>query len=157
MTKQQLPPEDQPSRLGLIPGSEQGAFADIDAHNAPSGPWAVGHAFFLALIRADGPDIGELRHLATPESLDVWGDFGAAREVLLDCGMLSRTESPAPGVAYVRFVSDPGENLVATSDMVIMARAVATIQYRPESGRWLVHALGNYVRPEELPPVAVDG
>lgn len=36
--------------------------------------------------------------------------------------------------------------------MMMMARAVATLQFRPKYGRWLVHQLGAYCLPEDLPP-----
>ncbi len=63
----------------------------------------------------------------------------------------------SPGVAYVKFVSDTGQGLRADGDVMMMARAVATLQYRPESGRWLVHELGDYCLPEDLPPLPSGG
>ena len=157
VTKQQLPPEDQPPGQGLIPASEQEAFADISASNHPAGPWAAGRAFYMALTRDGGTDVGELRRLVTPESLNAWGDFSTARAALLGCGMTSRADIPAPDVAYVKFVSDPSQALVADSEVMIMVRAVATLQFRPGSGRWLVHQLGDYCLPEDLPALPAAG
>ena len=154
MTK--LPPEDQPGR-GLVPGSADEALADVFAHNHPGGPWIAAAAFHEVLagdrsIRADA-----LRGMVTPESLACWGDFSAARELLADTAMTSRASSPAPGVAYVKFVSDPGHALIADGPTMIMVRAIATLQYRPNAGRWLVHALGDYCRPENLPELPANG
>jgi hypothetical protein len=39
---------------------------------------------------------------------------------------------------------------------MIMARAIATLQFRPEIGRWLVHQLGDYCPPEDLPALPSD-
>jgi len=150
MTKR-LQPEDLPSGRGLIPAPEQEAGADILAHNHPGGPWSVASAFYLALTGDAGLRTGVLRDLVTPESLGAWGDFTGAREVLLDACMTSRVDSPAPGVAYVKFVADPGQTVIADGPVMVMARAIATLQYRPESERWLVHALGDYCLPENLP------
>jgi hypothetical protein len=150
MTKQ-LPPEDQPPGQGLIPVSESEAVAGMIAENPPDGPWAAGWAFWSALRGHDGPRLDVLPNLVTPESLAAWGDFSAAREHLVGTGMTSRADRPVPGVAYVKFVSDPGQDFRADSDVPIMARAVATVQFRPETGRWHVHALGDYVLPEDLP------
>jgi hypothetical protein len=99
---------------------------------------------------------GELCELVTPESLVAWGDFSTAREVLLGVGMTTRADSPAPGVAYVKFVADQGGNMVSGGHTMIMARAIATLQFRPEIGRWLVHQLGDYCLPEDLPALPSD-
>jgi hypothetical protein len=153
----QLPPEDQPSGQGLSPASDSEVFADVLAHNPPDGPWAAGFLFHNALIHDDGPQLDVLRDLVTPASLVLWGDFSAAREHLAGTAIMSRADTPAPGVAYVKFVTDPGRPLRADSDMPIMARAVATLQFRPESGRWQVHQLGDYCLPEDLPPLPASG
>ncbi len=153
----QLPPEDQPPGQGLIPASDSEVLADVLAQNPPDGPWAAGLAFHAALTHDDGPQLDVLGTLVTPESLAAWGDFSAARELLADTGMTSRADRPAPGVAYVKFVSDPGQGLKADADTPIMARAVATLQFRPESGRWLVHQLGDYCLPEDLPDLPAAG
>jgi|SRR5579859_4147898 len=154
MTKQ-LPPEDQPPGQGLIPGPESEAIAAMN-QNPPGGPWAVGWAFWTALIDADGPQLDVLRYLVTPESLAGWGDFGAARERAAGTGVMSRAEIPAPGVAYVRFPYDPDQSLQADSDVSMKARAVATLQFRLEAERWQVHAFGDYVLPEDLPVLPAE-
>jgi hypothetical protein len=157
MTNQQLPPEDQPEGQGLVPASDDEVLADVLANNTPDGPWATGLAFHAALTHGDGAQLGMLRNLVTPESLPAWGDFTAARDHLAGTGMTSRADSPAPGVAYVKFVSDTGQGLRADADVMMMTRAVATLQFRPESGRWLVHQLGDYCLPEDLPDLPAAG
>jgi len=152
-----LPPEDMPSGRGLIPASDQEVLADVFAQNPPDGPWAAGLAFHNALTNNNGPQLDVLRDLVTPESLGGWGDFSAARELLADTGMTSRADRPAPGVAYVKFVSDPGQGLKSDGYTPMMARAVATLQFRPDSGRWLVHQLGDYCLPEDLPALPAAG
>lgn len=100
-----------------------------------------------------GPRLDDLPGMVTPESLAALGDFSAAREFLNGIGMTTRADIPAPGVAYVKFVSDPGQVMVSDGYTMIMARTVATLQFRPETGRWLVHQLGDYCLPEDLPPL----
>ncbi len=156
MTKQ-LPPEDQPSGQGLIPASDSEVLVGVLADNPTDGPWVAGLAFHAALTHTDGPQFDMLRNMVTPESLAAWGDFSAAREHLADTGMTSRASIPAPGVAYVKFVSDLGQGMRSDGETMMMARAVATLQYRPECGRWLVHQLGDYCLPEDLPPLRAGG
>ena len=153
----QLPPEDQPPGHGFVLASDDEVFADVLAHNPPDGSWAAGLLFHTALTHDDGSQLDMLRNLVTPESLPLWGDFSAAREHMAGTAIMSRADTPAPGVAYVKFVTDPGRALRAGSDMPIMARAVATLQFRPESSRWLVHQLGDYCRPEDLPALPAAG
>ncbi len=152
MTNQPLPPEDQPSGRGLIPASDPAAaIAEEFARNHPDSAWEAGRAFYLALTDDDGPRLDDLTGMVTPESLAAWGDFSDARELLNGTGMTSRAQTPAPGVAYVKFVSDPGQVMVSDGYTPIMARAVATLQFRPETGQWQVHQLGDYCLPEDLP------
>jgi hypothetical protein len=127
------------------------------AHNNPDGPWVAAAAFqqLLGSDRADRLEI--LRAMVTPDSVDAWGDFSGVRDLPADAAMTTRVDSPALGVAYVRFVADPGQVLVADRPTMISPRAAATLQYRPESGRWLVHAVGHYVLPEDLPVVPSGG
>jgi hypothetical protein len=155
--KNHLPPEDQPSGQGLIPASAAEVYVDVLAHNQPDGPWAAGQVFHDALLHDDGPQLAVLKNLVTPESLAAWGDFSAAREHLAGTCMTSRADIPAPGAAYVKFVTDPGQALISDGYTPIMTRAIATLQYRPDSGRWLVHQLGEYCLPEDLPPLRAAG
>lgn len=96
-----------------------------------------------------------MARLVTPESLASWGDFTAARDLLDNTAITSRADEPDPGVAYVKYITDPGQGLMADSDVPIMARAIATLQFRPElAPQWRVHSLGDYVLAEDLPPLS---
>jgi hypothetical protein len=150
---QHLPHADLPSGRGLIPASDDEILRDVIARNPPGGPWAAAYAFNAALAHEDGARLDELQGMVTPESLAGWGDFTAARDLLSGTCMTSRADQPAPGAAYVKFVSDPGQGLISDGTTMIMARAIVTLQFRPETGQWKVHALGDYCRPEQLPPL----
>jgi hypothetical protein len=156
VTKNSLPPEDQPGQ-GLIPVADPAAALAAEvAQNHPNSAWEVARAFYLDLTDDAGAQLDDLKEMVTPESLDTWGDFSDARELLNGTGMTTRTEIPAPGVAHVKFVTDPGELLVSDGPTMIMARAIATLQFRPETGRWMVHHLGDYCLPEDLPELPSD-
>jgi hypothetical protein len=151
MTKQQLPPEDLPEGHGLVPASTEDVLAMALEENPPGSAWRAAVDFYNALTREEDPQYDELYRLVTPESLLAWGDFIQARDLLLNTAMATRAEYPAPDAAYVKFLSNPGQSLIADSDMPIMVRVVATLQFRPELGQWRVHALGGYCLPEDLP------
>ena len=38
-----------------------------------------------------------------------------------------------------------------TEEQVVLAAAVVTLVWRPEFGQWMVHGLGDHIRPEDLP------
>ncbi|MFA9444420.1 hypothetical protein [Egicoccus sp. AB-alg6-2] len=64
--------------------------------------------------------------------------------------------APVDDVAYVRFVRVPNQDQSYYIDAEILASAqVLTLQHRPELGQpfdgWRIHAVGDYVKPEELP------
>ncbi len=149
----QLPPEDRPQGLGLVPATPEEAMEHAFRENPPGSPWRVGYAFYMALTRKSGLRLDLVRNLVTPESLDAWGDFSSSRELLKGTSITTLADTPAPGVAYVRYPSDRGQTLRADTDTMIMVRAVATLQYRPELGEWRVHQLGEYCHPDHLPPV----
>lgn len=149
-----LPPDDQPSGKGLVPASGDEAMAQAIRENPPGGPWMTGVMFHAAAVHEDGIQIDTLRRLVTPESLSAWGDFSSTRAVLLDTGWTTRADEPAPGAAYVKFISGDGPTMRVDGDVMIYARAVATLQYRPEFGEWRVHQLGPPCLPEDLPPLS---
>lgn len=148
-----LPPDDQPSGRGLVSASDEEALADAMSQNRPGGAWWVALAFHNAATDEVGIQVDQLRALVTPESLETWGDFSGVRELLSDTGLTSRANHRAPGVAYVKFVSDTGRSMIADGHVMIMARAIATLQFRPELSEWRVHQLGDYCLPEDLPPL----
>jgi hypothetical protein len=96
----------------------------------------------------------------TPESVDVWGDFTAAREIAnsnLKISMTALWGIGAPDVAYVRLV-DTEEWRVA--DMrTVPAAAIVTLIWRPEIAiipgtSWRIHAIGDPIHPDEVPRTA---
>lgn len=149
----ELPPEDQPTGSGLIPTDDPSAGIADMGPNSPDNPVAIGAAFLNLVNAPGGPDVQGLANLVTPESLSAWGDFASAAERLTGCGMTSRANPSAtdPEVVYVKYVTDDGKNYTADGDIMIMARAVATLVWRPELGSWRVHGLGEYIKPEEVP------
>ncbi len=117
-------------------------------------------AAFLAALHE--PDVQKLLpQLVTPESLSAWqSDLASARHLARDRGMATRAEYPSWDVAYVKLPTDPGQTLKATGHVLLHEAIILTMQRRPELpdavglGGWRVHGIGDYVRPEEMPPPA---
>jgi hypothetical protein len=63
----------------MIPANADDAIADV-GEISMTNPAAVAMAFFIAGTREEGPDVGTLRTLVTPESLPAWGDFSILPE-----------------------------------------------------------------------------
>jgi hypothetical protein len=98
----------------------------------------------------------ELRSIVTPESVDSWGDFSAAAAVVASIndwglGSVPNAAYEAPDVAYVKILRGVTESYQQEGDDLILVPAVLTLVWRPEFGRWLVHGIGNAVRPEDVP------
>lgn len=147
----QLPPEDQPP--SLLPASSEDAIAAMGPPG-PENPVSVGAAFLAALSTPGGPDLATLQLIVTPESWPAWGDFRAVAEGLADCGMTSQANRSEddPDVVYVKYVTDhDGVTYQAQEEMVMMLRAVGTMVHRPSLGGWRLHAVGDYVLPEQVP------
>jgi hypothetical protein len=146
-------PDDQPPEQEFVIADEDAAVADMGEVGLDN-PVSVGAAFLTAVTHKRGPIVGFLLDvIVTPESRHAWGDFAEVAEDLRGCGMTSRA-NPAVSdedVVYVKYVSDPGVTLRATTDVVMNVRAVATLVRRPGLGGWRVHAVGDYLRPEEVP------
>lgn len=111
---------------------------------------------FISAVQGRGAR-RSLRHVVTPESLTTWRrDLAAVRAALQDRGMATRPEHPAPGVAYVKLPPDPGRLMKATGELLLQV-VIVTLQQRLDlphhesTGGWRVHAVGNYVLPEDLP------
>jgi hypothetical protein len=149
---QHLPPEDLPSGRGLIAATDEEVARDVLDHNLPGGPWEAGLAFHFALTHEEGAQVGELRTLVTPESLTQWGDFSAARDLLSDTAIRTRAEQPEPGVAYVKFVSNPGQSLISDGDvMIVMIMARACDPAVPAPGRTLADSHPRGLLPSREP------
>lgn len=112
---------------------------------------------FLTVIGQ--PDIADLLlHVVTPESLAAWrADLDEVRRLVIGRGMAFGVEYPAPDVAYVSLPPDPGVSVRATGEVLLEGAVIATLQRRPELPDalglegWRVHAVGDHIRPEDLP------
>jgi hypothetical protein len=147
----QLPPEDQPSGTGLVPGTLEEAVRDAGPMGREN-PVSVAMAFFAVLTEDDGPNLNQLRELVTPESWNDWGDFGWARDMLDGYGLTTRVERRPDGIAYARFVPDTEQIMRADGDVLITGAKILSLIWNEELGMWQVHGLGDYWRPEG-PPV----
>ena len=119
-------------------------------------------AFVTALEEQD--ILGLLPYLVTPESLDAWrAGLAGVRSLVAGRGMTSGVHYPVDGVAYVKLPPDPGGAVRATGDVLLADVVIVTLQRRTELpdmlglGGWRVHGIGDYLRPEELPPSAGQG
>lgn len=97
-----------------------------------------------------------LTQLVTPESLNDWGDFAAAGELLesipeVGFGTLTNQAYGAPDVRYFKILSGVGDAYMVVDEQPVMAAALLTMIWRPEHGRWMVHAMGDSLLPEHLP------
>jgi putative PIN family toxin of toxin-antitoxin system len=143
------------------------ALIPSDARSAWEAACAAGDAgvlettagFVTALHEQDVLEL--LPYLVTPESLDAWRvRLADVRSLVAGRGMASGVHYPVDGVAYVKLPPDPGDALRATGDVLLADVVIVTLQQRTELpdlvglGGWRVHAIGDYVRPEELPPRA---
>ncbi|WP_411097176.1 hypothetical protein [Streptomyces sp. 020-2-3H-GM] len=152
----ELPEEDQPSGKGLIPADDDVAMADAGDLMDPLNPMSTAVAFVNALRADDGPNLELLKVAVTPESWPAWGDFSEVVEMVGDRGLATQPDAPAsgePDVRYVKLVAldDPGQSVMSDGYTLVPAQII-TLQFRPSSGYWRVHGVGDYLRPEELPP-----
>ena len=138
----------------VIPADETVAWRQVAAEGGME-ILAVTSAFISAVVGRGTRR--SLRRVVTPESLTTWGrDLAAVRAAVQDRGMATRPERPAPGVAYVKLPSDPGQLVKATGELLVSV-TIVTLQQRLElphhesTGGWRVHAVGDYVLPEDLP------
>lgn len=146
---------DHPWGQGVLPGRAEEALAQAEAEGHDQ-LLAVALAFLVLMEQPDAT--GLLPALVTPESLGSWErDLVDCRRMLADRGVASRAEYPSPGVAYVKLPPDPGMTVRSSSAIALPGALILTLQRRPElpdvigAGGWRVHALGDYVRPEDLP------
>lgn len=145
---------------GVLPGRAEGALAQAEAEGHDQ-LLAVAFAFLAVMDQPDAA--GLLPALVTPESLGSWErDLEDCRRMLSDRGVASRAEYPSPDVAYVKLPPDPGTTVRSSSASTLPGVLILMLQRRPElpdairAGGWRVHALGDYVRPEDLPRTIGD-
>lgn len=147
-------PEDQP------PG-EWRRF--VDDEEAASGlpepsldePISVAMAFLSAL---DDPVRYRtaLVNLTTPESHQAWGDFSEMAQVLSeieDWGVASMVDEAVgdSDVVYAKVIRGVDQTYEVLEEQVMNVAAIITLVWRPSFGRWMVHAVGDYVKPEDVP------
>lgn len=114
---------------------------------------------FLTALSDREQYLPALFNLTTPESHESWGDFSdaaAALAAIEDWGLGSEPKAAqgAPDVVYASLLSGVVESFQVASDQMIMGAAVITLVWRPEHGGWLVHAMGDYCPPEDVPRTA---
>lgn len=134
------------------------AAANVSQNDDPHDPVAIGLAFVNAL---SGDELVDPSVLVTPESIGAWGDFGAAREALLAIegrgfGSIADRAVDAEDVAYFKILAHVDQSFRVTEGDVVMMAGVVTLVWRPEFDRWMVHALGDRLRPEDVPRTSPD-
>ncbi len=119
----------------------------------PHNPVTVAAVFWTAVTEPEGPNLDVLSIIVTPESWAGWGNFSRPAGLLADYGMASEaTPSGDPDVVFITYLREGGTTAGASSDMVLVGDVViATLVRRPRLGGWRVHALGDYLRPEQVP------
>lgn len=146
---------EHPWGPALIPAEASAAWES--ARVAGHGQVLDTTAAFLAVLEQS--DVIELLpHVVTPESLPLWRtELAAVRGLVRGRGLASGAQYPAQNVAYVKLPPDPGDSVRATGDVLVDA-VIVTLQLRAELpdvlrlGGWRVHEVGDYMRPENLPP-----
>ena len=150
---------DKPTGLGLVPVPEGDPLASMPDQPSARYPLSVAAAF---LAGVDDPlhFRSGLLNITTPESHGAWGDFEGVKDRLIDHGLASGVKKaldengePTPDVVYVRFVNmtGMGDFSYVSDGEVLVDVQVLSMVWRPEVDSWLIHGLGNYIRPEELP------
>jgi hypothetical protein len=150
---QLLPPDDQPSGLGMITANANDAMADV-GEISMTNPAAVALAFFIAGTRDIGPDVHSLRTLVTPESLPAWGDFSFLPEWIghLAIGTQGQRAAGSDDVHYIGLFADLADEVMQSDGDVLGHGKILSLQRRSDlDGEWRVHGVGDYVLPEEMP------
>ncbi|MDT0467523.1 hypothetical protein [Streptomyces gibsoniae] len=85
-------------------------------------------------------------------------DFSQVRDEIGDRGLATRADAPATGESDVRYaklipMNDPEQEIEQAGGFIVATGArIITLQWRPNDSYWRVHAFGDYLRPEDLPP-----
>lgn len=106
--------------------------------------------------------LNALNNLVTPESREAWGDFSEAADFLdsvSDAGFGTKADRAFGDnkVAYFKILSNIPTSIRVIDEQPVLIRAVLTLVYRHNvpvyngGSGWLVHGLGQMIRPEELP------
>jgi hypothetical protein len=118
-------------------------------------PVAVG-ALFAEALRDPVGNRATLERVTTPESRPAWGDFTGAAAVLSsieDWGVAGVAPKAAadPTVCYLgvlRGVTRDHDALEGRSEDVA---AIINLVWRPDFGQWMVHGIGDHLRPGQIP------
>lgn len=150
----QLPPDDQPPDEWRRLATHEEAEAATPEPSLTD-PASVAHLFYDA-IREPGVYENALAFLTTPESHPMWGDFTEAARLLaeIDSPGISTMVNEAvgdPDVVYAKVLRGVTTSYQVLDDQFVDGAAVITLVWRSDFGRWMVHALGDYVRPEDVP------
>ncbi|MEU8901414.1 hypothetical protein AB0C65_36495 [Nocardia sp. NPDC048505] len=118
-------------------------------------PYLVATLFCEALEDPERNQVA-LRALVTPESLPAWGDFSttaAQFSSIQDPGYGSRVDRAfeADDVGYFKILSGVTQSYQVTEGQIIACAAVITLVLHRDTGQWMVHSIGEQVRPEEIP------
>lgn len=118
-------------------------------------PVAVGMMFCNAL---DDPKhyLNALRNLSTPESVPDWGDYTRAAEALKAVpnrgyGSMVNPSEGDKDVVYFKILPNVESSYQVLDDQPMMMGELLTIVWRKEYNQWMVHAMGDYMRPEHVP------
>jgi hypothetical protein len=101
-----------------------------------------------------------LELLVTPESREMWGDFAEAAATLMHmeawgASSIAVQAMNAPDVRYVKVIAGVTQQHQLVCDSSAIYSVVLTLVWRPEHGRWMVHAFSaDYISPEHVPRTA---
>jgi hypothetical protein len=151
---QHLHPDDHPNHQWRRFADDEEVRAVIPEFSFQD-PVAVGMMFCNAL---DDPEANlvALSRLATPESLEAFGDFTEAAAFIASTpnvgyGSLANAAVGDEDVRYFKIMSGIQDSYQVLDEQIMAARGVATLVWRNEFSEWRVHGIGDYIRPEQVP------
>jgi len=155
-------PDDIANHNWRRPTSETESAAAI-RRAATDQAYSAGQLFCDVLDQEDST-LEAFAAIVTPESWDSWEDFSGVREWfkhLNDVGYGSFADRAAgdDDVAYFKILADVHESYQVVETQIIDAAGIITLVWRPDLpsvlpdviGHWRVHALGDYVHPDDVP------
>lgn len=118
-------------------------------------PTKVGEIFIEA-IKDPVANAVALDMLVTPESRRDWGDFQQAHRWFASIQNLAYGDQPKaavgdPDVVYMSLHRDEPVSYRNIGEDIRVGPGVITLVWRPQIDRWMVHHVGDYVRPEQVP------
>jgi hypothetical protein len=61
----------------------------------------------------------------------------------------------APDVVYFKIMGGVTQPYQALDDQPVDVAAIITLVWRPERNQWLVHGMGQYIPPDQVPRTAI--